>query len=157
MVVNSIFEVSGHKAADDAVAAIERRLAAARQIRSLMVEFPDLIAEMTGAAFARSNEECKVPVERKGNLDDGSGLSNYQRIAKFFVMNGNGWFEAPRVGEALGLTRGTVATVFWTSHADKFQKEPIPGTARKKVWRLKPDILNQVRQELELLNGTEAK
>lgn len=122
---------------------MERSLAAAKQLRQIALEFPELIAEL----FEQPSGPLRVSqpereIERKR-------LSNYAIIRHHFATNNNPWLQAPQIGKQLGLSRGTVATVLWTTHAGEFEKRPVPGSVKKKEWRLKPDALGQ--------NGKEAK
>jgi hypothetical protein len=121
------------------IEAMEQKLQAAKTIREILAQYPDLLMELgllphavtVSPARGASQAPTGIRLKRK---------SNFARIRSFFVQHKNEWFEAPRIGEALGLTRGTVATVLWTSHADQFEKKPVEGSEKKKLWRLRQDV-----------------
>lgn len=80
-----------------------------------------------------------MPIEPDGSK------RNHVKVAEFFVQRNNEWEQAPRIAEALGLTRGTVATVLWTTHGHMFEQAPVAGSVKKKKWRLRASIYDGMR------------
>jgi hypothetical protein len=124
----------------------KRRLEALQVIGSILENFPDLRDELGIGNTAINGHSAKhhaLPAEAGIFAVHGATRSNYEKIRDFFVGRKNDWEQAPRIGEALGMTRGTVATVLWTSHSDRFEQDSVPGSVKKKRWRLRPEVLNE--------------
>jgi hypothetical protein len=124
----------------DRIQRMERRLEAAKQLRQIAIEFPDLFTEFAAEAVPGAPGNARQVAIDHAIRQPHTGASNFARIKQFFVDQKNDWFQAPQIGAALGLTRGTVATVLWTSHEDQFEKMPVPNSKKKKLWRLKQDV-----------------
>src|SRR4051794_27011557 len=112
---------------ETAIGRATRRLEALKTISQILTEFPDLAAEL-GIQLA-DEPVFQANMSRvfldSARMQPRPVTSNFERIRRFFVDNGNQWEQAPRIGQALGLTRGTVATVLWTSHKDQFEQAPV--------------------------------
>lgn len=62
--------------------------------------------------------------------------THFQRIAAFFVKAANQAFSTASLSVGVGLSRGAVTTVLYTTHRDKFEKSPAKGATR---WRMTPN------------------
>ena len=118
------------------------RLEALRLIGELLSKFPELLAEL-GIDDGRHGLGPAVLFEEAAKAESERLMSNFERVRSFFLAKQNEWAEAPRIGEALNMSRGTVATVLWTSHRDSFEQAPVAGSIKKKKWRLKPEAYHQ--------------
>src|SRR5688572_12253167 len=85
---------------------MSRRLEALKQINAILAEFPEL-ADVLGVGTVSGST---APAANEAHPTSQSNASNYERIRQFFAERNNQWEQAPRIGEVLGLTRGTVAT-----------------------------------------------
>lgn len=146
---------------ETAIGRAMRRLEALRTIQQLLSEFSDLEKEL---GLSEPAVAPVVPVASRVEPDDhvvtnifenhviypalGKG-NNFERIRDFFIANGNEWEQAPRIGEALGLSRGTVATVLWTSHRDNFERANVAGSLKKKKWRLTETTYKEAAKQPE--------
>lgn len=140
---------------DRVIDRLERRLAAAKQIRGFIVEFPDLIQELQDAlALSKPNGVPTItvgqlprlgrPLKTKADFKaETGGVSgtNFERVKAFFAATGNEWISAPDLGRRLGLQRGTVGHMLWTGHPDAFEQMTVEGSKRNKLWRLRSDVL----------------
>src|SRR4051794_15761769 len=99
-------------------AAIERAMRlveAYKKIDEIFREFPEIVAALGIDQAEPTQDESHPNPTRKEVLVVPRAANNFERIRGFFVANNNQWEQAPRIGEALGLSRGTVATVLWTT------------------------------------------
>lgn len=125
---------------ESAIDRAEKRLRALQQINVILREFPEIAAEL-GIGDGSTATPKSLPPR------DGS-LSNFERIRNYFVRHSNQWEQAPRIGNALGMSRGTVATVLWTSHRDQFEQSAVDGSIKKKKWRLLPDVFQDAKTQI---------
>lgn len=125
---------------DAVVARWERRLGAAKQIRQLLSEFPELAEELR-LALACSDSPVTRPARATGTrltpvpATHASG-TYFDRIKDFFEGHQNEWASAPRIGEITGISRGGVAHVLWRTHRDHFEQQPHAIHKKLKLWRL---------------------
>jgi hypothetical protein len=156
---------------ESAIDRTRRRLDALEKISAILAEFPELVDELgigtaepvtfsdpdtvqelnlhrrPVASIGRNGEIRRL--DRFGHMTSVGSVSNFQRIRHFFVETGNRWAQAPYIGERLNLTRGTVATVLWTSHRDQFDQASVDGSEKKKQWRLKSDVYEDAKTQID--------
>lgn len=63
-----------------------------------------------------------------------SGATVFNRLLKFYTGNDNALATNKTLRESLGVSRGSIAQVVYTTHADKFVKQRLAG---KWAWKLK--------------------
>ncbi len=129
---------------DATIARMERRLEAAKTMRSILVDFPELRLEFM---HSNVNSELDSPLNLRAPIR--AKLANFARIRRFFKRHGNQWFQSSQIAHEVGLSRGTVATVLWTTHSTKFEQKPVPGAVKKKLWRMRPEFLEPNGKESE--------
>lgn len=124
---------------DRAIENHERRAAAIKQIKQVMLEFPDLLQELQLGDDGQPDQPqpaLKIPRGfRRKRL--AIRMTNFDRVQKFFADTGNEWIGVPELAVKLGWSRGAVGHLMWTAHPNEFESRPVPGKKRKKLWRMK--------------------
>ncbi len=72
---------------------------------------------------------------------------NYVRVLRFFLERNNEYATNMEIRRACGITRGSVAVVLYTTHADFFERKPLAQDDKKKViWRLSEAGMARARE-----------
>ncbi len=118
---------------DNLIEIYRERLAKAEQIRDLIngdMEFAkELLSILQAVVIVDAVPSGRPTVtQKRGHADI---------VAGFFNSCGNEWTSIMQIAEITGLAETSIRQVIYKTRANDFEKKPLPGHGRIKVWRLK--------------------
>ena len=130
---------------DTLVKRSEERTAAARQLQQIAREFHELIEDLL-RLHKKPIQQVRVtrPDRRK------TRGTAFERIARVFIDGGNEWVDTSELVKRSGVSRNVAATVMWSVHRDDFDQRPHSTHKRMKIWRLKTEAFDRLKQQRRL-------
>jgi hypothetical protein len=112
------------------IARYERRLRAIQEIQELIAEDPGFVEDIRTALNGRNGATQAV-----------TGSTNFDRVRRWFRDRNNAWASAPEISRALDISRGVLGQMLYVGHTEAFESKPKPGSRKRKLWRLRKDVL----------------
>jgi hypothetical protein len=127
-----------------------RRLDAAETLERIITEFPDLISELLDTENNGQNRK-KNGIRRIRFVPK---TTAFARIAKVFLDNPDEWIDTAHLVKKSGVDRNSAATVLWSTHKDDFVQEDHPAHKRMKVWKLRQEAADRIRNQQQLFDSS---
>jgi hypothetical protein len=85
----------------------------------------------------RSLDAAMASTQREGEGKQQESKTDYEKVVEFFREHKNKAASAKMVMKATGVSRSSLAQIFYRTHKDSFVSGPVPGYTKKKWWALK--------------------
>jgi hypothetical protein len=147
---------------DKRVERLEARAQAARQLQSIIREFPELLKEILDAdSTAELPVVVSLPAPQRTILatvtrakKSAARPTAFQRVASVFLNNENDWVDTSTLVQRSGVSRNVAATVLWSAHREQFEQRPHQTHKRMKLWRLTPEAYDNLMDQQRLFIGS---
>lgn len=125
----------------------EKAAEAARLISEMLAEFPELEADLRKlfshgepAASPKARTDARPKVKTfvsKSTHGGASDVSNFDRVADFFLTTGNKLIATPEISGAAGIPALVVNNVLWSARGKRlFERHAHPSNKKVKMWKL---------------------
>lgn len=76
--------------------------------------------------------------------NEGPPQTNFERVVKFFMANGNHPSTARKIVAGAGVSRSALSQILYKTHKDAFVSGSVPGFNRKKWFALNEETVDQL-------------
>lgn len=135
---------------DDLAKTLELQAEIVRDFRTLSALNAGIASALARqlASIAGDSQPDLGLVEPKPKARKRTESPAYDKIAAFFLENGNPRLTKADIASGTGLSDGTLHSVLYTSRKDNFENAPNPAGGRERVFSLTKEAYEEAKEQL---------